>query len=158
MRAIGPASSMLFVVTHSHTAEACPLKDHEDKARDYYRSLMEDVGRKLGVKVIGAYTAPAQHAQFFILETDNLDHLTTFLKPLYKIGKVDVVPVMKASERFTELVHSAPMLKSADYYCMTCRLDFAEDEREHHQGHTFYTHAQMEEIWPHEHAGEAGGG
>lgn len=149
---------MLFVVTHSHSAEACPLKDHEDKARDYYRSLMEDVGRKLGVGVVGAYTAPVQHAQFLILETDNLDNLTTFLKPLYKIGKVEVVPVMKASERFTELAQVAPPLKNADYYCMNCRMDFAEDEKERHQGHKAFTHLEMEEIWPHEHAGEAGGG
>lgn len=149
---------MLFVVTHSHSAEACPLKDHEDKARDYYRSLMEDVGRKLGVTVVGAYTAPVQHAQFFVLETDSLDHLTTFLKPLYKIGKVEVVPVMKASERLTELVQVAPLAKSADYYCMTCRLDFSEEEKKDHSQHKFYTHTQMDEIWPHEHAGEAGGG
>lgn len=149
---------MLFVVTHSHSAEACPLKDHEDRARDYYRSLMEDVGRKLGVTVIGVYTAPAQHIQFLVLETDNLDQLTTFLKPLYKIGRVDLVPVMKASERFTELVQVAPPAKSVDYYCMTCRIDFSEDEKELHKGHKTYTQEEMEGIWPHEHAGGAGGG
>jgi hypothetical protein len=149
---------MLFVVTHSHSAEACPLKDHEDKARDYYRSLMEDVGRKLGVTVVGAYTAPAQHMQFLVLETENLDQLTTFLKPLYKIGRVDLVPVMKASERLTELAQVAPPAKSVDYYCMSCRIDFSEDEKELHKGHKTYTQEEMEGIWPHEHAGGAGGG
>jgi hypothetical protein len=149
---------VLFVVTHSHSAESCPLKDREDRARDYYRSLMEDVGRKLGVTVVGAYTAPAQHIQFLILETDNLDQLTTFLKPLYKIGKVDIVPVMKASERLTELVQVAPPPKSVDYYCMTCRMDFAEDEKGLHKGHKTYTQTEMKGIWPDEHAGGAGGG
>ena len=100
---------------------------------------MEDVGRKLGVTVVGAYTAPAQHIQFLVLETDNLDQLTTFLKPLYKIGKVDIVPVMKASKRLTELVQVAPPVKSVDYYCMTCRIDFAEDEKYLHKAHKFYT-------------------
>ena len=149
---------MLFVISHSHSAEACPLKDHEDRARDYYRSLMEDVGRKLGVTVVGAYTAPVQHMQFLVLDTDNVDQLTTFLKPLYKIGRVEVIPVMRASERFTELAQAVPPSKSIDYYCMTCRLDFAEDEKDHHKGHKTYTQREMEDIWPHEHAGGAGGG
>ena len=149
---------MLFVVSHSHSAEACPLKDHEDKARDYYRSLMGDVGKKLGVTVVGAYTAPAQHMQFLVLDTDDVEHMTTFLKPLYKIGKVELVPVMKASERFTELVQVAPPTKSIDYYCMTCRMDISEEEKGQHQGHKTYTQTEMEDIWPHENAGGAGGG
>ena len=119
---------------------------------------MGDVGKKLGVTVVGAYTAPSQHMQFFVLDTDNLDHMTTFLKPLYKIGRVDLIPVMKASERFTELAHVAPLTKSIDYYCMTCRIDISEEEREQHKGHKTYTQTEMEDIWPHENAGEAGGG
>lgn len=119
---------------------------------------MEDVGRKLGVTVVGAYTAPAQHMQFLVLETNNIDQLTTFLKPLYKIGRVELVPVMKASERFSELVQVAPPVKSVDYYCMTCRIDFAEGEKELHKGHKTYTQTEMEGIWPHENAGGAGGG
>ena len=149
---------MLFVISHSHSAEACPLKDHEDKARDYYRSLMRDVAGKLGVKVVGAYTAPAEHVQFLVLDTDNFDHLTTFLKPLYKIGRVDITPVMDAEERLFELEQSSPPLRHPDYYCMTCRMDFSEDERDSHKGHKVYTQKEMEELWPHEHAGEAGGG
>jgi hypothetical protein len=149
---------LLFVIIHSHSAEACPLKADEARARDYYRSLMQDVGTKLGVKVTAAYTAPAQHMQFLVLETDDFDHLTSFLKPLYKIGKVEIIPVKNFIERFTELVASSPPAKNPDYYCMSCRLDFAADEKTQHEGHKYYTHTEMEEIWPNEYAGEAGGG
>lgn len=149
---------MLFVVTHSHTAEACPLKDNEVKARDYYRSLRPDVAVKFGVNVIAEYTSPPQHTQFLVLETDNVDHLTDFLRPLYRIGKVEITPVKELTERFTELAAAAPPLKSPDYYCMNCGVDFAEDEKEQHARHKFYTQKEMEDIWPHEHGGEAGGG
>jgi hypothetical protein len=152
------AKDALFVVIHSHTAEACPLKEDQARARDYYRSLMQDVGSKLGVKVTAAYTAPAQHMQFLVLETDDFDHLTSFLRPLYRIGEVQIIPAKKFTERLTELVASVPPVKHPDYYCMNCRLDFAENERPQHEGHKYYTQNEMEAIWPHEYAGEAGGG
>jgi len=41
---------------------------------------------------------------------------------------------------------------------MSCRVNFFENEMEAHVGHKYYNQKQMEEIWPHELGGEAGGG
>ena len=123
----------------------------------HYRSLQTDVASRLGIKVLAMYTAPIQHARFLILQTDSFEALRDYLEPLYMIGKVDIYPVSSFSERVTTLeAHlDAP---PTDYYCMTCRTNFFENEMKVHRGHKYYNQKQMEEIWPHELGGEAGGG
>ena len=39
---------MLFLITHSHSAERCPVNEGKEALEKHYRSLQADVGRRLG--------------------------------------------------------------------------------------------------------------
>lgn len=148
---------MLLLVFHSHNLENCPGRGGKEAMDKHYRSLGTDVAGRLGIKVLGMYTAPIQHARFIVLQTDSFEALRDYLEPLYTIGKVEIFPISPFSERVHTLEagwEPAP----TDYYCMTCRVNFFENEMETHKGHKYYNQKQMEEIWPHELGGEAGGG
>jgi hypothetical protein len=115
------------------------------------------VANRLGIKILGMYTAPIQHARFIVLQTESFEALRDYLEPLYLIGTVEIFVVSSFAERvhnLEEALEPAP----TDYYCMTCRANFFENEMEAHKGHKYYNQKQMEEIWPHELGGEAGGG
>jgi hypothetical protein len=148
---------LLLLISHTHTLENCPMQGGKEAVDKHYRSLQTDVASRLGIKVLAMYTAPIQHARFLILQTDSFEALRNYLEPLYMIGNVDIYPVSSFSERVTTLEAQldAP---PTDYYCMTCRTNFFENEMEVHKGHKYYNQKQMEEIWPHELGGEAGGG
>ncbi|MGH9919569.1 MAG: DUF3303 domain-containing protein [Nitrososphaerales archaeon] len=148
---------MLFLISHRHTAEKCPGNEGKEAVDKHYRSLQVDVARRLGIKLVASYTAPIEHARFIVLQTDSFEALRDYLEPLYLIGSVEIFPVSSFSERVHNLGErlEAP---PTDYYCMTCRVNFFENEMEAHSGHKYYNQKQMEEIWPHELGGEAGGG
>ncbi len=147
---------MLFVISHRHTVDKCPGNEGREAVDRHYRSLQADLANRLGVKVLAMYTAPIQHARFLVVQTDSFEGLRDYLEPLYLIGSVEIFPVSSFSER----VHNIERLEPppTDYYCMSCRANFFETEMESHRGHKYYNQKQMEEIWPHELGGEAGGG
>ena len=137
--------------------ENCPLRAGKEAIDEHYRSLQPEVANRLGIRVLGLYTAPMQHARFLILESESFEALREYLEPLYTIGKVEIFPVSSFAQR-VQRIEEALERPPTDYYCMTCRVNFFENELEAHAGHKYYNQKQMEEIWPHEHGGEAGGG
>jgi hypothetical protein len=148
---------LLLLISHTHKLENCPMQGGKEAVDKHYRSLQTGVASRLGIKVLGLYTAPMQHSRFIILQTDSFEALRDYLEPLYMIGDVEIYPISSFSERvhaLEERLDSPP----TDYYCMTCRVNFFENEMESHEGHKYYNQKQMEEIWPHELGGEAGGG
>jgi hypothetical protein len=148
---------LLFLISHRHGVDKCPGNEGKEALDKHYRSLQVDVASRLGIKIVALYTAPIEHARFIVLQTDNFEALRDYLEPLYQIGSVDIFPVSSFSARVHSLearLEPAP----TDYYCMTCRVNFFENEMEAHKGHKYYNQKQMEEIWPHELGGEAGGG
>lgn len=148
---------MLFLISHRHSVEKCPGNEGKEAVNQHYRSLQTDVASRLGIKIVALYTAPIEHARFIVLQTDSFEALRDYLEPLYTLGSVEVFPVSSFAERVHNLeVKLEP--PPTDYYCMTCRVNFFENEMETHEGHKFYNQKQMEEIWPHELGGEAGGG
>src|SRR6202044_658153 len=74
---------MLFLIMQTHDLDHCPAKEGSDSLREYYRSLQADIAEKLGVEVLGLYTAPLHHAQFLILQADDFESLSEYLHPLY---------------------------------------------------------------------------
>ena len=148
---------MLYLVAHSHTLENCPTKEGKEALEKHYRSLQSDVAERLGIKVLTLYTAPIQHSQFVVLEAKSVEALRDYLEPLYMRGKVDIFPIISFSERVhaLEAGHEQP---SEDFYCMTCRLNFLESDKEVHKDHKYFSQKDMDEIWPHEFGGEAGSG
>lgn len=83
---------------HYHTAEQCPAVRGKDAVVKYYGDLSEEAGKKYGVKVLGSYTAPAEHAQFMIVKAKDYNSLTKFLTPL-EIGTTRITPVATMEER-----------------------------------------------------------
>jgi hypothetical protein len=148
---------MLYLAAHSHTLENCPAREGKEAVEKHYRSLQSDVAGRLGVKVHALYTAPMEHSRFVILEADSVEALRDYLEPLYMRGKVDIFPIISFSERVAALEagHESPQ---EDFYCMTCRVNFFEGDRETHASHKYFSQKDMQEIWPHEFAGEAGSG
>jgi len=148
---------MLYLVAHSHALENCPAKEGKEAIEKHYRSLQSDVAERLGVKVHALYTAPIEHSRFLILEADTVEALRDYLEPLYMRGKVEVFPIISFSARVhaLEAEHERP---PEDFYCMTCRQNFFENDREAHKGHKYFNQKDMQEIWPHEFGGEAGSG
>ncbi len=85
---------MLFVVTHTHTAESCPAGHPEA----LHQVASPEHAKESGVKVVGAYIAPAEHTQYFILESDELGAVVRFLRPLMSIGGHRITPVQTFQE------------------------------------------------------------
>ena len=148
---------MLFLITHSHSAERCPVNEGKEALEKHYRSLQADVGRRLGIEVLGLFTATIQHANFIILKSDKFENLRDYLEPLYTRGTVEIYPIVSFAQRVHELDEGREP-PPTDYYCMTCRLNFFESDMDIHKGHRYYNQKEMEEIWPHELGGEAGSG
>jgi hypothetical protein len=148
---------MLYLVAHSHTLENCPAREGKEAVEKHYRSLQSDVAERLGVKVLALYTAPIEHSRFFILEAESVESLRDYLEPLYMRGKVEVFPIISFSERVHALEAEREPVPE-DFYCMTCRQNFFESDRDAHKGHKYFSQKDMEEIWPHEFGGEAGSG
>jgi hypothetical protein len=148
---------MLYLVTHSHTLENCPAKEGTEALDKHYRSLQSDVAGRLGVKVLALYTAPIQHSRFVVLEANSVEALRDYLEPLYMRGEVDIFPIISFSERVHAL-EAGHEQHSEDFYCMTCRLNFLESDKEVHKDHKYFSQKDMDEIWPHEFGGEAGSG
>jgi hypothetical protein len=148
---------LLLLISHKHTVDKCPGNEGKDAMDKHYRSLQTGVAARLGIKILGMYTAPIQHARFIVLKTESFEALRDYLEPLYLIGTVEIFVVSSFAERvhnLEERLEPAP----TDYYCMTCRANFFENEMDAHTGHKYYNQKEMEEIWPHELGGEAGGG
>jgi len=148
---------LLLLIAHTHTMENCPMREGKEATDKHYRSLQPEVAKRLGIRILGLYTAPMQHSRFIILETESFEALRDYLEPLYTIGNVQIYPVSSFSERMHDIERTLEP-PPTDYYCMTCRVNFFENEMDAHSGHKYYSQKQMEEIWPHELGGEAGGG
>ena len=148
---------MLYLIAHSHEVEKCPAGGGKEAVDKHYRSLQSDVAGRLGVKVMALYTAPIQHSRFVILDADSVEGLRDYLEPLYMLGRVDIYPIISFSERVHAL-EAGEGEHQEDYYCMTCKANFFESDRQAHEDHKYYSQHEMAQIWPHEYGGEAGAG
>lgn len=85
---------MLFLATHEHRPELCPVEDPTP-----VRQLADKKHiKQSGVKVLGSYTAPPEHLLFFILEADSYTQVVRYLRPMMKIGTPRIVPVQTLDE------------------------------------------------------------
>ncbi len=85
---------MLFMVTHKHSAETCPADD----PKMVHQMIDDGHVSSTGVKVLGAYVAPAEHALFFVIEANEYSQVVRYLRPLMRIGTADIVPVQTIAE------------------------------------------------------------
>ena len=83
--------SMLFHITHRHDETTCPLHDKEAGQKSFgsvLASLEANVDR-----VIGAWTDPAGHRVFFVVEASEASQIMMGLWPIIPSGTADIVPV-----------------------------------------------------------------
>ncbi len=87
---------MLFMVTHTHSAEACPGGPFNP--RPGWMNTVAKRTEESGVKVIADYAAVQAHLFWWIVETDSSEALTTFIWPLEEVGKVEALPIQTMAE------------------------------------------------------------
>ena len=129
---------MLYLVAHSHSLENCPAKDGKEALEKDYRSLQSDVAERLGVRLCPLHRSDTTSPRFVVLEANSVEALRDYLEPLYMRGKVDIFPIISFSERVhaLEAGHEKP---PEDFYCMTCRLNFFESDKEAHRDHKYFS-------------------
>jgi uncharacterized protein with GYD domain len=84
---------MLFVATHVHTPELCPSNNPELIKKTVSVVASKAHAEKSGVKVLGSYIAPEEHALFFIIESGDYAKIVDFFRPIMKMGTLKLTPV-----------------------------------------------------------------
>ncbi|MBI2166507.1 MAG: hypothetical protein HYU29_08940 [Chloroflexi bacterium] len=85
---------MLFVATHSHTPESCPVDDPVS----LHQLAKEEHAKSCGVKVLGSYIASPEHTFYFVLEAQDYASVARFFRPVMKIGASRITPVQTLQE------------------------------------------------------------
>jgi hypothetical protein len=70
---------MLFVATLVHSPELCLARKEFSAETKRWSEGMNDLAKKLGVKIHGGYVCPNEHTFYFILESDDFKSITAFL-------------------------------------------------------------------------------
>jgi len=70
---------MMFVVTLVHPPELCLAREEFKTDAMQLVDGMDDLAKKLGVKVHGAYSCPNEHTFYFVLESDDFKNISAFL-------------------------------------------------------------------------------
>lgn len=90
-------TSMLFHITHRHTAANCPYHDKqtiEDTYAKAFKNATDGVGGKLVALLVDA---PA-HTMYFIVDAPSVEALEAMLDPIVDRGEADIRPVSDAQE------------------------------------------------------------
>lgn len=85
---------MLFVATHTHPPELCPV----DNPVGVHQLADEQHIKESGVKVLGSYIAPPEHTLYFVLEAQEYAQVVKYFRPLMKIGTPRITPVQPLGE------------------------------------------------------------
>ncbi|MDD1657673.1 MAG: hypothetical protein LUQ41_04335 [Methanomicrobiales archaeon] len=92
---------MMFVVTLVHTPELClARKEFSTEFRRWFDG-MNDLAKKLGIRIQGAYSCPNEHTFYFILDASDLNAITAFFSGIMLTnnkGRVSpVVPLIESA-------------------------------------------------------------
>lgn len=85
---------MLFVATHTHTPELCPVEDPVP----VHQVAKAEHAKECGVKVLGSYISSPEHVFYFVLEAEDPASAARFFRPLMKIGVTRITPVQTLQE------------------------------------------------------------
>lgn len=84
---------MLFHITHIHTPELCPSGQPELVEKTVGLVASDEHAKDVGVTILGRYISPTEHILFFIVEADNYEAVTEYLRPMMKMGTPRITPV-----------------------------------------------------------------
>ena len=82
---------MLFHIKQSHAPQDCPY------GKGGSRSLFD--GDSKDVKIHGYWLAFPQHTTYLVVETDDITHLQTFLRPGAAVTTCEITPVRSRARR-----------------------------------------------------------
>lgn len=92
---------MLFMATLTHTPEYCLARDeYKAKGKKWFEEMRASA-EVLNIKIHGAYVNPNEHTFYFVLEADNFDAISDFLRPpmlTHHTGKIS--PIMTVEKAF----------------------------------------------------------
>ena len=90
---------MLFHITMTHTADACPAY-HPDAMPALLASLekLESVGRELNVKAHALLWGAPEHVAFAVLEADSLGAIGRYLNSIALVQEFKITPVSNVSD------------------------------------------------------------
>ena len=87
---------MLFHITHRHDESTCPLHD-EEAGNATFGSVLSELEANVD-NVIGAWTDPAGHRVFFVVEASDATQILMGLWPIIPAGTADIVPVLDTAK------------------------------------------------------------
>ena len=68
----------MFVATLVHTPELCPARKEFSTEFKHWLDGMNDLAKKLGITIRGAYVCPNEHTFYCILDSKDLNSVTSF--------------------------------------------------------------------------------
>ena len=84
---------MLFMYIHTHAPDKC-IVDQPKELLQLFSAVR--VGfQNTGVKVVDAYSVPHEHTFYWLLDTDDIEHLEVALRPMTKMGTARLIPIVK---------------------------------------------------------------
>ena len=92
----------MFVATLVHTPELClAMKEFNDEFSHWHNG-MNDLAKKLGITINGAYSCPNEHTFYFILDAKDLKSVTAFFSGImltHHTGRISpVISLKEASD------------------------------------------------------------
>ena len=84
---------MLFHITAKHSYETCPAIQHGLDSDETVVSQRWMEGDE-NVKVLGVWGYQLSHTAYAVLESDDMQSVTTLLRPQMGRGNIEIVPVM----------------------------------------------------------------
>lgn len=80
---------MLFLITQTHSPEACPIDAGGREA------LHEDPSKVEGLTMLMGFAAYTEHVLYYLVEADDYDAVEKFLTPGFKRCTATITPVGK---------------------------------------------------------------
>jgi hypothetical protein len=92
----------MFIATLVHPPDLCLARMEFSTEAKQWINGMNDLAKKLNIKIHGAYSCPNEHTFYFILESDDLKSITAFFSGVMLTnnkGHISpVIPVKVASD------------------------------------------------------------
>jgi len=89
----------MYVVTLVHTPELCLARKEFSAEFKPWLEGMNDLAKKLGITIHGAYSCPPEHIFYFILDSKDLNSITAFFSGIMLTNnKGRISPVVSLKE------------------------------------------------------------
>ena len=96
---------MMFVVTLVHPPELCLARKEFNTEAKRWIDGMNDLAKKLNIRIHGAYSCPNDHTFYFILESDDLKSISAFFSGIMLTNhKGRISPVISLKEASDTLI------------------------------------------------------